>query len=162
MRLYFIISIAILLLCCCKEKDTLEENKKINCLVSLIAKTQEEIGKKCFVIGLIKKIDCLSCELSAAKFFSDSLTMNNSILISEEIRPIEKKDYLKKHNFLVPSKHQFNGELITNIMQELDIKFSSTTVIVVNKEGKIIQKGYLRDLTQTPDFYNGLCWKFGQ
>jgi len=140
-----------------KISDKKKSTKSV--LESYISEKQREIGEKCFVIGLIKKNDCLSCEQSTDRFFSDSLALQNSFLLSEDIRSIEQRDYLKKYSFLIKSRHKFDGEFISNALEELKMKFSSTIVIVVDEKGKIIQKGYLRDLGQNESFYNQLCWK---
>ncbi|MBW6483025.1 MAG: hypothetical protein K0B10_08175 [Vicingaceae bacterium] len=134
-----------------------DEKPTIHSIEALLPDTFLKKGN-CKNILLIKKNDCLACEQMLARFVSDSTITSNTLFINETIRKIELTDYYKKRPFLNNKKGLlFDSELITNICKTQNINFSSSVMLILNKNNQVIEVGLLKELVGNVAFFDKVC-----
>lgn len=115
------------------------------------------LNKSCKNIVLLKKKDCISCEMSLAKFMKDSLLFSKTIFVSEYIRPIEKKDFLSERQYLTSSNTIFNDALLKAFEKEIKRTLKTSIIVVLNEQNEITFHDTFRDLMAKPNHIDLVC-----
>lgn len=149
----FGVLLCILLVACNESEKNITEAKKFE----ISALFDGETNFECKNIFLIKKVDCISCEMSLSRLISDSLISSNSLFINESIRKIERKKYIENRSFLKSVDMIYSDSIIAEISNRVDLKFNTSILIVLNKNLEIIDALRLRDYGSKSPSSRNIC-----